>query len=83
MEEEREAPIHFDLYSVLKELISEGLIINNITFKKIEPKLRLDSGGEADLVLIDKGENYYWEGNMDLFVPCTPAWNPKQHKIIE
>ncbi|OGK17150.1 hypothetical protein A2690_02150 [Candidatus Roizmanbacteria bacterium RIFCSPHIGHO2_01_FULL_39_12b] len=38
---------------------------------------------QGDLVLIDKGENYYWEGNMDLFVPCTPAWNPKQHKIIE
>jgi len=50
---EREAPIHFELYRVIKELISEGITIHGITFSKIEPKLRLDSGLEADLVLID------------------------------
>ena len=50
---EREAPIHFELYRVIQDLISEGIVIHGIKFTKIEPKLRLDSGGEADLVLID------------------------------
>ena len=37
---------------------------------------------EGDLILIDPMEEYYWEGNMEMFVPCTPAWSPKQHKIL-
>ncbi len=38
---------------------------------------------EGDLVLIDPGEKFFWEGNMTLFMPCTPAWNPDQHKQVE
>ena len=38
---------------------------------------------EGDLVLIDPGEKFFWEGNMTLFMPCTPAWSPKQHKQVE
>jgi len=38
---------------------------------------------EGDLVFIEPGEAYYWEGNMEMFVPCTPAWYPEQHKEIE
>lgn len=37
---------------------------------------------EGDLVLIEPKEKYYWEGNLELFVPCTPAWYPEQHKEI-
>jgi len=37
---------------------------------------------EGDLILIDPMEEYYWEGNMEMFVPCTPAWTPEQHKIL-
>lgn len=36
----------------------------------------------GDLILINPMEEYYWEGNMEMFVPCTPAWTPEQHKII-
>ncbi len=35
-----------------------------------------------DLLLIDAGEKYYWEGRAKLFVTCTPAWFPEQHKIV-
>jgi len=35
---------------------------------------------EGDLVLIDSGEKYFWDGDMTLFMPCAPAWYPKQHK---
>jgi mannose-6-phosphate isomerase-like protein (cupin superfamily) len=37
---------------------------------------------EGDLVLIEPGEKYFWQGDMTLFVPCTPAWYPEQHKEI-
>lgn len=29
---------------------------------------------EGDVVLIEPNEKYYWEGNLTMFVPCTPAW---------
>lgn len=36
-----------------------------------------------DVILIDKGEVYYWEGNFKIVMPCTPAWYPEQHNVIE
>src|SRR3989344_4202330 len=38
---------------------------------------------EGDLVLIEAGEKYYWEGNLQMFVPCVPAWSPEQHKEVK
>jgi mannose-6-phosphate isomerase-like protein (cupin superfamily) len=38
---------------------------------------------EGDLVLIDPGEKFFWEGNMILFVPCAPAWSHDQYKQAE
>jgi len=38
---------------------------------------------EGDLILIEPGEKFFWEGNMTLFMPCTPAWSLKQHKQVE
>lgn len=35
---------------------------------------------EGDLIIIEPKEKFYWEGNMILFMPCTPAWTPDQHK---
>jgi mannose-6-phosphate isomerase-like protein (cupin superfamily) len=37
---------------------------------------------KGDLLLIEPGERYYWEGNFEIFMPCTPAWYPEQHKNI-
>ena len=37
---------------------------------------------KGDVVLIEAGEKYYWEGNLIMFVPCTPAWTPEQHKLV-
>lgn len=36
-----------------------------------------------DVVLIDINEKYYWEGEMRLGIPCTPAWYPEQHEDVE
>ena len=38
---------------------------------------------EEDLILIEPGEKYRWEGNFIMFVSCAPAWYPKQHKEVE
>ena len=38
---------------------------------------------EGDLVLIEPEERYFWEGNLTMFVPCTPAWYPEQHREVE
>lgn len=39
--------------------------------------------GEGDLILIDTGEKYFWEGDATMFMPCTPAWYPEQYKEVE
>lgn len=38
---------------------------------------------EGDLILLEPGERYFWEGNLTMFVPCTPAWYPEQHKEVD
>jgi hypothetical protein len=35
----------------------------------------------GDEILLDKNEQYAWEGNMTLFMATTPAFDPKKHKI--
>ena len=35
----------------------------------------------GDVVYIPFGEKYYWEGNMTLVVPATPAWYFEQHEM--
>ncbi|MGD8373529.1 MAG: cupin domain-containing protein [Candidatus Woesebacteria bacterium] len=37
----------------------------------------------GDAIFLDANEPYYWQGNkMQLFVPCSPAFYPEQHKEI-
>jgi len=38
---------------------------------------------KGDLILIEPGEKYFWEGTLTMFVPCVPAWYPEQHKEVE
>lgn len=37
----------------------------------------------GDLVLIEAGEKFFWEGNMNLFISCTPAYTVDQHQIVD
>jgi len=37
---------------------------------------------EGDVVLIPPGEKYYWEVNLTVILPCSPAWHPEQHETI-
>ena len=45
-----------------------------------EQEVKLNNG---DLILIEAGEKYFWEGNLKMFVPCIPAWYPEQHKELK
>lgn len=37
----------------------------------------------GDVVYIEPMERFRWGGNMDMVVPCGPAFNPAQHGIEE
>src|SRR5262249_34250647 len=34
----------------------------------------------GDAVLIEAGENFFWDGNMTLFISCHPAFTVEQHQ---
>jgi mannose-6-phosphate isomerase-like protein (cupin superfamily) len=34
----------------------------------------------GDVVYIPHSEKYYWEGNITVVLPATPAWYPEQHE---
>lgn len=38
---------------------------------------------EGDSLIIDAGEPYYWEGNLQLLLSCRPAWTATQHQQID
>lgn len=38
---------------------------------------------EGDLILIESGERYFWDGNLTMFVPCVPAWYSGQHEEVD
>lgn len=37
---------------------------------------------EGDVVLIEAGEKFFWEGNMDLHIACHPAFTIAQHEMV-
>ncbi len=37
---------------------------------------------EGDSLYIGAGEKYFWEGNFESYMACTPAFYPEQHKGI-
>ncbi len=61
-----------------KELIY--VIEGKGTLNKKEEIIQFEKG---DVILIEKGEKYYWDANCRIVMPCTPAWYPEQHKFIK
>ena len=61
-----------------KELIY--VMEGNGTLNKKDEKIEFSRG---DIVLIDKGEVYYWDAHCTIAMPCTPAWYPEQHKYVK
>lgn len=61
-----------------KELIY--VVEGNGTLNKKEETIHFQKG---DVILIDKGEAYFWEANCNIVMPCTPSWYTEQYRIIE
>lgn len=61
-----------------KELIY--VIEGNGIISKKDEVINFEKG---DVILIEKGELYFWNANCKIVMPCTPAWNSEQYKIIE
>ena len=38
---------------------------------------------KKDVILIDKEEIYYWNGNCKIMMICTPAWYKEQCKLLD
>ena len=38
---------------------------------------------QGDVVLLLPGEKYFWDGDMKIFMACTPAWAPDQYRCLE
>ena len=36
-----------------------------------------------DQILIKPKQRFYWNAKATLFVPCSPAWYPEQHKQVK
>lgn len=47
----------------------------------VDGKENLLSAG--DVILLEPGEKFYWEGHMSLFISCRPAWHKEQHFIVD
>lgn len=52
-------------------------------FGKVEVEGKIIELNEGDLILVDPGEKFFWEGDLTMFISCTPAWHPRQHKWIK
>ncbi len=37
----------------------------------------------GDVVLIEAGEKFYWDGILTLSIACTPAWTEEQNEMVE
>lgn len=37
---------------------------------------------QGDVILVEPGEKYFWEGTMSIAVSCTPPWTQEQHQAI-
>lgn len=50
------------------------VIEGNGTLNKKDETIHFEKG---DVILIEKGEIYFWDANCRLVMPCTPAWYPE------
>lgn len=60
-----------------KELVYVMEGFGRVVVEKKDVKLR-----KGDLTLINPGEKYFFDGNLIMFMSCTPAWYVEQHKKV-
>lgn len=50
------------------------------TLNKKDESINYEQG---DVILIEKEEIYYWNGNCKIIMICTPAWYKEQCKLLD
>ena len=48
--------------------------------KKDDKTIQFSKG---DIIFINKKDIYYWNGNFEIAIVCTPAWSKEQCKLID
>lgn len=56
------------------------ILEGNGSINKKDEKIEFKKG---DVILIDKEEIYFWEGNCKIIMVCNPAWYKEQCKILD
>lgn len=51
-----------------------------ITIKNVSPEINFSKG---DVIIINRGEQYAFDGNFEASVSCTPAWTSEQHQYMD
>jgi len=68
--------VNIECKELLYILCGKGILYKKDNKEKIK-------FSEGDVILIEKGEYYAFDGNFEAAVPCTPAWTKEQHKYIK
>lgn len=37
----------------------------------------------GDVILVEPGDKFFWDGNFKMTIACSPAFTPEQHEICE
>ncbi len=37
---------------------------------------------EGDTILINPNQKFFWDGNIELLITCTPKWDSKQYEVF-
>lgn len=84
-----EEQIDASLSKITGRYPDEGWVMNRISKEVVfvvsgQGRLVHEEGeeilGQGDVLLIDAGEKFYWEGKMELFIACAPAWKYAQYE---
>ena len=68
---------------VLNEVCKEIAYILNGNGKLVMGDETIQDVKIGDAVMILPGEKYYWEGeNLEMLIPCSPAFDPNKHKKV-
>jgi len=66
----------------VNEICKEVVYITKGSAKLVTEKgsVELELG---DVVFLEPNEKYYWQGDFEMVISCSPAWYPEQHKQID
>ena len=75
----RSPKIGYQVNTACKELLYIMDGTGTLYLKEKEETIFFEKG---DVLFIEMGECYAFEGNFEAAVPCTPAWTSNQHKYL-